>query len=294
MRIWRVISVILLMLVFPSSASAQSYKPSPRLREASQPSNIAAESRSQRGTEQAPLFVKILQNITDEASKPQETDEHNKKANTDWWLMVFTSVIAGFTVVLAISTSGLWYFAAKQSRDVKKSIEVWRQSADAAKKSADALVAVELPIFIIEKINISKNLDEYSLSFGNHGRTPAIITGDCFELKLEKSLAPTPRYPLQSLEKVELARIVEKGHEYKISRKPRISEEDWNRVIKHDTILWVYGYIDYLDFLKIERRDGFCIALDPIGRWVINKGPTAYTYSKPKSEIEYVNYHHSP
>ncbi len=282
------------MLVFPSSASAQSHKPSPRLKGASQPSNIAAESPSQRGTEQAPLFVKILQNITDEASKPQETGEHNKKANTDWWSMFPTYVIAGFTVVLAISTGGLWYFAAKQSRDIKKSIEFLKQSADAAKKSADALVAVEQPIFIIEKINISKNLDEYSVSFGNHGRTPAIIIGDCFKLKLEKSLPPTPRYPLESLGKIEFARIVEKGHEYKISRKPTITEEDWNRVIKHNTILWVYGYIDYLDFLKTERRDGFCIALDPSDRWVINKGPAAYTYSKPKSEIEYGNYHHSP
>jgi hypothetical protein len=187
-----------------------------------------------------------------------------------------------------------------QLRFIRKSLAVAEltaqaamKSAEAAKESSKAMVAVELPIFIHE--NIEKNRPYFE--FGNHGRTPAVITRHCLVFKIDAALPPEPHYPVNSIKKLDQARVVEKGHAYRIEQQPPLSTEEWERVFRRESILWVYGYIEYLDFLKVERRDGFCFAFDPApqmyptmpptpndGRWV-QEGPIAYTYSNPKSEI---------
>lgn len=204
----------------------------------------------------------------------------------------------GLLVLVGI---GQWVIFFRQLRLIRKSLavaeltaEAAKQSAEAAKESSKAMVAVELPIFIHE--NIDKNRPYFE--FGNHGRTPAIITRHCLVFKIDAALRPEPRYPVNSIKKLDQARVVEKGHAYRIEQQPLLSTEEWGRVFRREAILWVYGYIEYLDFLKVERRDGFCFAFDPApqmyptmpptpndGRWV-QEGPAAYTYSKPKSEIQ--------
>lgn len=166
------------------------------------------------------------------------------------------------------------------------------------KQSSKAMVAIDLPILVYEKTDMQNRPFKYSIAFGNHGRTPAIITGDCLVFTTKAALPPGPRYPLGSVVKLDQAIVVEKGDEYLIERQPTLSAEEWERVFRRESILRVYGYIEYLDFLKVERRDGFCLTFDPIPdkvyptipmtpsneRW-LQEGPAAYTYSKPKSEI---------
>ena len=105
-------------------------------------------------------------------------------------------------------------------------------------------------------------------------------------------LPPSPRYPGHSVEEIEISRIVEKGHEFKISRDSTLSEADWSRVLKGEVILWAYGYLDYIDFQRIKRRTAFCRAFMPRpdksyqnsskkGDWV-RQGPEAYTYDSPQ------------
>jgi hypothetical protein len=53
------------------------------------------------------------------------------------WLTLFTGILATFTIWLALSTKDLRDFAEEQARDMKESIAVSRNSADAAKKSAE-------------------------------------------------------------------------------------------------------------------------------------------------------------
>jgi hypothetical protein len=202
-------------------------------------------------------------------------------------------ICTGLLVIVGIGQLFLFFW---QLRLIRKSLDVAELTANAAKQSSEAMVAVELPIFVYEKIDMQNRPFKFSIAFGNHGRTPAIITGHCLVFTTEAALPPVPRYPLGSLVKVDRPSVVEKGDEYLIERPWSLSPEESERVFRRESILRVYGYIEYRDFLKIERRDGFCLGFDPVpdssyptmtpshGRWV-QEGPATYTYSKPKSEI---------
>ena len=263
-------------------------------------SDDTTRTEVRRGSEEAPLIVRTLPSEKTEAERAEEAKDRSEKAATDRQLVYFTAALAAFTAVLAVSTIALWWvtkglrqFAAEQASDMKSSIAVARQAADAAQSSSEASVAVELPIFIVEsEINIGRGIGRYSIPFGNHGRTPAVMTSDCLVLQLDSSLPPLPCYPIDSVERVGSSRIVERGHEYLVSRPASISDGNWDRIMKRECILWAYGYIEYIDFLKTKRIDGFCLAFEPVtspmypsstpsdGVWV-REGPSAYVYNRP-------------
>ena len=117
------------------------------------------------------------------------------------------------------------------------------------------------------------------------------MTADCLVIQLDSALPSQPRYPMNSVERVSQSRIVERGHRYVVSRTATLSDDDWEKILKREVILWVYGYIEYVDFLKIKRIDGYCLAFEPTpsspypsstpseGLWV-REGPAAYTYNR--------------
>lgn len=135
------------------------------------------------------------------------------------------AVVAGFTIVLAISTIGLWLAtnklwstgerqikllaetSAAQSRDMQASIKVAQTAVKAAQKSADAaelsMVEADRPwievdikisgplIFTHEGIEISAEA-----KFKNTGRSPAINVG--FEFKLCPDVGEASRFASDS------------------------------------------------------------------------------------------------
>jgi len=253
---------------------------------------------AQVGTDAAPMVVKTISQPKSDTELTQERIDQQHREHSDDLLVKFNGVLAVFTVILAISTISLWLetrllrkLADQQAKDMKQSLALTKQSVDAA-------VALELPLFVVESTTIEPNDKTHTISLGNHGRTPAIITETCFVTKLDHALAPNPRYPMHDVEEIEVSRIVENGHEFPISRSSTLSEENWNSVLKGETILWVYGYLDYLDFLKMKRRTGFCFAYMPRpdklypsmpsrkGEWV-QQGPSAYTYDRLLTEVDH-------
>ena len=258
------------------------------------------------GTEDAPFVVKTLRVEKTDAERQDEATERAERSASERSLVNYTLALAIFTLFLAISTGALWWvtkglrdFAAQQAADMKSSIEVARQAADAAKMSADAAVAAELPIFVVESnITIRKQGGSYSIPFGNHGRTPAVMVANSLAFLVENALPAKPRYSIDSLERVDRPRVVETNKEYIVSRSASITDADWDRILKRETILWAYGYIDYIDFLKIKRRDGFCLAFEPTssalhpnatpsdGIWVQERSE-AYVYSKITHAADY-------
>lgn len=249
------------------------------------------------GTDAAPIVVKTISQPKSDTELMQEKLDQQHREYNDNLLVTFNGILAVFTIVLALSTIFLWLetrrlrkLADQQARDMKRSLALTKQSVDAA-------VALELPLFVVESSTIEPNNKTHTILLGNHGRTPAIITETCFVTKLDHALPPNPRYPMYDTEEIEVSRIVEKGHEFPISRSSTLSEEDWSRVLKGETILWAYGYLDYVDFLKMKRRTGFCLAFMPRpdkfypsmpsrkGDWV-QQGPSAYTYDKLQTEVD--------
>jgi hypothetical protein len=109
-------------------------------------------------------------------------------------------VVADFTVVLAVSTIGLWFVtwraSVRQSRDMEASIAVAKQSADAALRVAEnaerALHSLEIPR--VFPVNMSFDVEEdafhapqrtgISISLKNFGRSPAFLTRAYFKVSV--------------------------------------------------------------------------------------------------------------
>lgn len=199
-------------------------------------------------------------------------------------MVAFNGILAVFTIALALETRRLRKLARQQASDMQASIRL-------AERAAETAVALELPLFVIENSGNPELRPKITIKLGNHGRTPAVITADCLVIEVTPSLAPKPCYPMESQVRTASSRIVEQGHSYSIERASALGEEDELRLRRGDGILWVYGYLEYVDFLKNKRVTGFCVAFEPHrhpmypespsggGRWVL-EGPAGYTYDR--------------
>jgi hypothetical protein len=103
---------------------------------------------------------------------------------TDVLLVLFTGALAIYTGRLWYATAGLWEAAREQSGDMKASIKVAEDAANAAKKSADvaeaALVKLQRAVVYLEKIEVGlwgspeqKHGVEFKLKFKNGGLSVA-------------------------------------------------------------------------------------------------------------------------
>lgn len=293
----RLRTICLLVTVFLTSIGADAATPTQKAHDDNAPSpggSCCLVGSGNAGTDSAPSVVKTLSAPRSEAEVAQEKLDREQRERNDRLLVQFNGILALFTIVLAVSTIFLWLETRRLRMLAGQQAEDMKQSLALTKRSVDAAVALELPLFVVESILVEPKNATLSISLGNHGRTPAIITKTCLLTKLDRALPPKPRYPMNDVEEIAVSKIVETGHEFTISRSSRLSDEDWKRVSDQETILWVYGYLDYVDFLKMKRRTGFCLAFMPrpdkfypsmpsrSGDWV-QEGPDAYTYDTLES-----------
>lgn len=295
-------AIFLLMLVgvaaFGAWSGSQLQPPSPRTAEAGgKQQQISATKKEQPndyagGTRESPLVVEVLNPPNADAVAAELKKNREHETSREIWDWVFS----GLLVAVGVGQGIVLFYTAKVSN---KAANAARDAAKAATKSADTEVAIELPIFVIQSIAISKGVYQYIIRFANHGRTPAIIRADCLVLNMAKALQPKPRYPMSEIKEIVQDKAVGNGENYAVMRKRSISDEDWVKIAKSETVLWAYGYVDYLDFMKREHREGFCIGFEPARisgpdklytslppsglRWS-RSGPPAYTYNRTKEE----------
>lgn len=147
----------LLAALVVAAAVAASQPPSP-----SKPSHSRGEqtqtgkpaqpaSANQRGTEESPLFVKVVQ-PEPAADHPQSASSQSKEKpaedkTLDYVLAaittIATAVIAAFTITLARSTDKLWKEAISAGETAKVAANAAQSSAEAAKLQSTALIAGE-------------------------------------------------------------------------------------------------------------------------------------------------------
>jgi len=88
------------------------------------------------------------------AAEKESTDA--ALATYTYWLMAFTGILAVATIVLAVSTVGLWNYAAEQARDMKESLGEARRSANAAVRAAEvsetALIITQRAVVTVAQI----------------------------------------------------------------------------------------------------------------------------------------------
>jgi hypothetical protein len=185
-----------------------SQQPSPRSGELSQPEQPHSSPSRQnspnqnRGTAADPFFVELPRTPEREAERARQAAQEQEKSTRDRRLVdltdrlvIFTALLAGATLLLALTTGWLVRVGFLQIKDAKKSIAAAKKSAKAASKSAkvagDALVKLERPhlLFVPGGNNFSAHWNdvnqpdipslgvniEVSFSFMNYGRYPAVV-----------------------------------------------------------------------------------------------------------------------
>jgi hypothetical protein len=216
-------------------------------------------------------------------------------------LVLFNFLLVLFAYRLWRSTAGLAEAAREQSRDLKQTIAVTRDAAEVARKSADAaalqarvLIGVERPRLELSSVQLewadqsvrqALKAPSVDIAFTNHGRTAAFVTEKCIEARLMPTLPADPVYG--AVETLPVVDAVDSGKTVAASAQRRVgdlSEDQIRLVLAGSNTLWVYGYINFRDFLGMTHKLGFCLRWVPpereasIGGVFLQDGPAHYSY----------------
>lgn len=216
-------------------------------------------------------------------------------------LIVLIGVVAMFGYGLWKTLTGLIGLAREQSRDLKEMIAVARDTADAARRSADAaslqaraLVAAELPRLELAAATLASSdqsvrqalrAPSVDLQFVNYGRTTALVLETCVEVRLGHSLPFEPTYDF--IETLPVVEAVESGKAIGAKAPRRLGELSDTQVqglLGGLNTIWVYGFVRFRDVLGLQHKMGFCLRWTPpareasIGGAFVPEDPGAYIY----------------
>jgi hypothetical protein len=179
----------------------------------------------------------------------------------------FTAGLFAATVALVLATGVLGFFSYVQSRDMKASIAVAKQSADAAKKAADAadlqaktLFQAELPIVLVHNFRVAARegeainqleIPEYPIfhfTIFNYGRTPAELVSYCVEQKVAKRLPETPEYEIERL--ITPGTVLgPHGGNIPFTHPLTVMGRERAVILNESEYLWLYGFVKFKDFM---------------------------------------------
>lgn len=191
------------------------------------------------------------------------------------WLM---AVLTGIQIPLGTITLGLLYFTFREAR---KTTRAAIKAAEAADLSAKAAIGIELPIIRCTQnpflINVTEppseehpfrggmgtnNPGRYtvisSLSFGNHGRTPAFpMMLDVGWKVVTDQLPPEPVYN-QTVQSSATA-IINPNDSFEAAARAciELSEDERKRMREKAATLWLYISLHYRDFLNMPHEARF-------------------------------------
>jgi hypothetical protein len=162
-------------------------------------------------TRAAEQSVNQPKSLVSEVHSQQDTSDTQTREKHSSWIANFfelkltDAIIAIFTIVLAVKTSGLFTETAglrsaadRQAQDMKASIAVADKAANAAIAQANIIVRTERPyIFVIPMNEGGSPFDperKVSYFIRNHGRTPAIIESVSMGLRVISDFTTAPDY----------------------------------------------------------------------------------------------------
>ena len=147
---WRIGLVLLICLVAGRVYSNPPLPAPPKAEQKNQTytkENQQPTSTDKRGTENSPLFIKVVPPLSVQPSSAEHAQQRNEYTSSEWWLVWVTLCLAGITAILARYTAKLWgatkslaedakQVAERQAGEMQKSLRIAQESADAAKKMA--------------------------------------------------------------------------------------------------------------------------------------------------------------
>ena len=118
------------------------------------------------GSIAAPFVVQVIPGLKSAEERSQEAEDREEKKSADRWLVRWTFALFAATIGLILATGVLGYFAYRQSRDMKASIEIARK---AAAHEFRAYLYVKI---VAGTVAIDKRI-EFEAQIINYGRSPA-------------------------------------------------------------------------------------------------------------------------
>jgi hypothetical protein len=227
-------------------------------------------------------------------AKPEPEKERPEEAiaRYNWWLTLFTAILAVSTVILGLATVGLYLAGERQLRHVQKEasdarerrlrdkftlneqMNIARQSAKAAQKAADAsaasaaiLIDAQRPwvgLVTIVGVQIRPGLPiEAKVVIQNTGHTPARCMRVMFRGSITAATAATgaaPEAANLTPQKALFPNVPDFYYPFHGSR--ALTDDDFRAIVQGTRILWVVGRIEYLDNRGIERWTDICVRWD--------------------------------
>jgi hypothetical protein len=180
------------------------------------------------------------------------------------WFTGGLLLVGGFQVWVYLRQTGL----------MEKSLEATQNAAEAARKSAVVAASAQIPKVALFKVD-----------FGNKGASnwDAMLQSPVIEVML-KNYGPTTAFVekvgLEVTWGIDLPSKPDDTHNYDVepetvidpqnthllsnkNYRPMISSEDVKAINEQKMFIWVYGHLQYLDFLNQRHITRFCKQLEP-------------------------------
>ena len=171
----------------------------------------------------------------------------------------YTEALAWLTAILALAS--LW-----QGVMLLRADKTTRIAAEAAKRQADALIAIESPVVILAELHLRQWADKFAkepeefIEFGippllcqivvvfkNIGRTAATVTGIRLGATVTPRLPDEPKYDVVE-DSGSVIQIDGTLRFIPMNYRPIRNREQLDLIEKHAAHLWVYGRLDYKGF----------------------------------------------
>jgi hypothetical protein len=165
----------------------------------------AQDSKAQpNGSAGSPYFVQVVPTPKSAEERADGALDREEKKSSDRWLVRWTFILSAATLGLMLATIVLGYFAHRQSKDMRASIEAAQIAASAAKKSADTVANIERPWVFISEItpavrecprphyqgtSVPVQID-LSITIKNYGKTPALMETVSGQLRFSRDPPP--------------------------------------------------------------------------------------------------------
>lgn len=285
-----ILTAILLLLAASLGSFAQSQQPPQTPTESSQPTKADAASSSQPGPESerkaeartsaATLSTPATKAPHDVAKKQEEQNEDPK---TDWLPLIFSAAITFFTLVLAISTIVL----ARSTIGLHKVTRLMAGHVVASERAYVTMSHTSPPGLLID--NFSGEM-WMTIQVRNAGRTPATISNLAIKAEALPSGTPLPEEPDYGTEQDEPSAkaFLATDGSFNHTRELSVSDSEMDEVRNGTRILYILGYVDYIDQFEQRHRSGYARKYAPDRKqnnliFVTQRG---YNYDRPRKKGE--------
>jgi hypothetical protein len=258
------------------------YGPPPRFAESTRPDHSGSAEPNKgtngepRGTADAPFFVEVIPSPKSAEERKQETEDREERKSAERGLVNWTAALFAATVGLILATGVLGYFAFRQSRDTKASIDLARQEFNATHRPKIRIKN----IWIMEPLTPNRPV-VVDVLFVNVGNAPALINNFGIEFNVvdpAAQLLPGNLEPPTAHVDI-LGRTCGLGFTIRVIGIRSRAPFDAGRVeaiLQGRQLLYCFGCVEYLDTGPDEtrriRRTSFYRLFRPFPREVDGMG----------------------